>query len=109
MRTGRQSDEIRTAGRVTLAYQHNSGNAYVTIAGRAEIIDEPSTVESRFQQVNDLGGTLQGKLVAVKCTADHLELHARGVTDEPCTGGRCCKSDRKFAWRLLRRNPSPKA
>jgi hypothetical protein len=50
MRTGRKSDEIRAAG-------------------RAEIIDEPSAVESRLQQVDDPGGTLQGKLVAVKCTA----------------------------------------
>ncbi len=83
MRTGRKSAEIRATGRVTLAYQHDSGNAYVTIAGRAEIIDEPSAVESRLQQVDDPGGTLQGKLVAVKCTAEHLELHVRGVTAEP--------------------------
>jgi hypothetical protein len=92
-------DEIRAAGRVTLAYQHNSGNAYVTIAGRAEIIDEPSAVESRLQQVDDPGGTLQGKLVAVKCSADHLELHARGVTDEPWGHGRTLlQRDRKGAW-----------
>jgi hypothetical protein len=102
-------DEIRAAGRVTLAYQHNSGNAYVTIAGRAEIIDEPSAVESRLQQVDDPGGTLQGKLVAVKCSADHLELHARGVTDEPWGHGRTLlQRDRKGAWRLVRSNPSPK-
>jgi general stress protein 26 len=109
MRTGRKSDEIRAAGRVTLAYQHNSGNAYVTIAGPAEIIDEPSAVESRLQQVDDPGGTLQGKLVAVKCTADHLELHARGVTDEPWGHGRTLlQRDRNGAWRLVRSNPSPK-
>src|ERR1700693_4812558 len=109
MRTGRKSAEIRAAGRVTLAYQHNSGNAYVTIAGRAEIIDEPYAVESRLQQVDDPGGTLQGKLVAVKCTADHLELHARGVTDEPWGHGRTLlQRDRKGAWRLVRSNPSPK-
>src|SRR5271168_45249 len=47
MRTGRKSAEIRAAGRVTLAYQHASGDAYVTIAGPAEIVDEPAAVESR--------------------------------------------------------------
>jgi general stress protein 26 len=86
MRTGRKSDEIRAAGRVTLAYQHASGNAYVTIAGRADIIDDPFAVESRLQQVDDPGGTLQGKLVAVKCTpetdprqsADSDAPHRRG-------------------------------
>jgi Pyridoxamine 5'-phosphate oxidase len=83
LRTGRKSAEIRAAGRVTLAYQHDSGNAYVTLAGRADIIDGPLAVESRLRQVDDPGGTLQGKLVAVKCTADHLELHIRGVTAEP--------------------------
>jgi general stress protein 26 len=46
LRAGRKSAEIRAAGRVTLAYQHDSGDAYVTIAGRAEIIDEPSAVEA---------------------------------------------------------------
>jgi general stress protein 26 len=44
---------------VTLAYQHDSGNAYVTIAGRAEIIDEPSAVDSRLQQVDE-AHSLQG-------------------------------------------------
>jgi hypothetical protein len=39
-------------------------------------------VDSRLQQVDDPGGVLQDKLVAVKCTADHLELHVRGVTAE---------------------------
>jgi hypothetical protein len=86
---------------VTLAYQHDSGNAYVTIAGRAEIIDEPSAVESRLQQVDDPSGTLQGKLVGVKCTADHLELHVRGVTAEPWGHGRTLlQRDRKGAWQL---------
>lgn len=103
MRTGRKSVEIRTTGRVTLAYQPESGNAYVTIAGRAEIIDEASAVERRLQQVDDPGGTLQGKLVAVKCTADHLELHISGVTAEPWGHGRTLlQRDWKGAWHLVR-------
>ena len=88
---------------MTLAYQHDSGNAYVTIAGRAEIIDEPSAVDSRLQQVDDPGGVLQDKLIAVKCTADHLELHVRGVTAEPWGHGRTLlQRDRKGAWQLVR-------
>jgi hypothetical protein len=102
MQTGRKSAEIRAAGRVTLAYQHESGNAYVTLAGRADIIDEPSAVERRLLLVDDPGGTLQGKLVAVKCTADHLELHVRGVTAEPWGHGRTLlQRDRQGAWRLV--------
>jgi len=101
MRAGRKSAEIRAAGRVTLAYQHDSGNAYVTIAGQAQIIDEPAAVESRLQQVDDPGGALQGKLVAVKCTADHLELHVRGVTGEPWGHGRTLlERNRDGVWRF---------
>lgn len=107
MRTGRKSAEIRAAGRVTLAYQHSSGNAYVTVAGRADIVDEPLAVESRLQQVDDPDGTLPGKLVAVKCTADHLELHVRGITAEPWGHGRTLlQRDREGGWRLVPR-PSP--
>jgi general stress protein 26 len=102
MRTGRKSAEIRAAGRVTLAYQHDSGNAYVTLAGRADIVDEPLAVESRLQQVDDSDGTLPGKLVAVKCTADHLELHVRGITAEPWGHGRTLlQRNRQGAWRLV--------
>jgi hypothetical protein len=107
MRTGRKSAEIGAAGRVRLAYQHESGNAYVTLAGRADIIDDPLAVESRLQQVDDPGGTLQGKLVAAKCTADHPELHVRGLTAEPWGHGRTLlQRDRKGAWRLVL-PPSP--
>jgi general stress protein 26 len=101
-RTGRKSAEIRDAGRVTLAYQHDSGNAYVTLAGPAEIIDDPSAVDSRLTQVDDPDGRLPGKLVAVRVTADHLELHVRGVTAEPWGHGRTLLERRRNgAWRLL--------
>lgn len=106
MRTGRKSAEIRAAGRVTLAYQHAAGNAYVTIAGPARIIDEPEAVECRLLQVDDPGGGLKGKLVAVKCVADHLELHVRGVTAEPWGHGRTLlQRDPNGAWRLTPNTP----
>jgi hypothetical protein len=86
-----------------LAINLSWSRAYVTIAGRAEIIDEPSAVEKRLQQVDDPGGTLHGKLVAIKCIADHLELRVRGVTAEPWGHGRTLlQRDRKGAWHLVR-------
>ena len=87
-RIGRKATEIRRTGRVTLAYQHGSGNAYVALAGRAELIDEPEAVESRLRLVYDPDSTLAGKLIAVRVAADHLELHVRGVTAEPWGHGR---------------------
>lgn len=82
-RAGRKATEISRAGRVTLAYQHQSGNAYVALAGPAEVIDEPQAVETRLRQVYDPEGALAGRLVAVRVTGNHLELHIRGVTAEP--------------------------
>jgi general stress protein 26 len=102
-RTGRKSAEIRKAGRVTLAYQHDSGTAYVALAGRAELIDDRAAVESRFRgsAYDDPAGVVAASLIAVRVTADHLELHVRGVTAEPWGRGRTLL-DRKpdGSWRL---------
>ncbi|HEX3535688.1 MAG TPA: pyridoxamine 5'-phosphate oxidase family protein [Stellaceae bacterium] len=87
-RVSRKVAEIRRVGRATLAYQHESGNAYVTISGRADVIDERSAVESRFHPSNEQEASVMPQLLAVRVTADHLELHVRGVTAEPWGQGR---------------------
>jgi general stress protein 26 len=89
-RIGRKAAEIRQARRVTLTYQHDSGNAYVALAGPAELIDDRAAVESRFRgsAYDDPDGIVAASLIAVRVTADHLELHVRGVTAEPWGRGR---------------------
>jgi len=89
-RVGRKAAEIQATGRVTLAYQHDSGNAYVALSGAAELIDDREEVDCRFRgsAYDDLEGITAASLIAVKVTVDHLELHARGVTDEPWGRGR---------------------
>ena len=103
-RIGRKAAEIRRAGRVTLAYQHDSGTAYVALAGHAELIDDRKAVESRFRgsTYDDPEGVVAASLIAVKVTADHLELHVRGVTAEPWGRGRTLL-DRGAdgSWRLV--------
>ncbi len=96
-RIGRKSAEIRKSGRVTLAYQHASGNAYVTVAGPAELIDDRDAVDRRFRgsTYDDPEGKVAAMLIAVRVRVDHLELHVRGVTAEPWGRGRT----------LLDRNP----
>ena len=102
-RIGRKAAEIREAGRVTLAYQHDSGNAYVALDGPAELIDDRAAVESRFRGsvYDDPEGVVAASLIAVRVTADHLELHVRGVTAEPWGRGRTLL-DREpdGSWRL---------
>jgi general stress protein 26 len=89
-RVGRKAAEIRATGRVTLAYQHDSGKAYLALAGPAELIDDREEVNGRFRgsAYDDPEGITAASLIAVKVTADHLELHVRGVTAEPWGRGR---------------------
>jgi general stress protein 26 len=103
-RRGRKSAEISKAGRVTLAYQHGSGNAYVALAGAAELIDDPAEVEGRFRgsTYDDPDGIVAASLIAVRVKVDHLELHVRGVTAEPWGRGRTLLGrDKQGVWRLL--------
>jgi general stress protein 26 len=103
-RIGRKSAEIRNAGRVTLAYQHASGNAYVALAGRAALIDDRTEVDNRFRgsTYDDPEGIVAASLIAVRVTVDHLELHVRGVTAEPWGRGRTLLDrDPDGRWRLL--------
>lgn len=82
-RVSRKVGEIRQAGRVTLAYQHGSGNAYVALSGRADLIDDRAEVERRFHPTSAQETSLVPQMLAVRVAADHLEVHVRGVTAEP--------------------------
>lgn len=102
-RTGRKATEIREGGRVTLAYQHDSGNAYVAISGAAELVDERNAVDRRFRGSihDDPEGKVAALLIAVKVKVDHLELHVRGITAEPWGRGRTLldrRSDGTWNW-----------
>jgi general stress protein 26 len=98
----RKTAEIRKAGRVTLAFQHASGEAYVTLRGPVALIEERSAVESRLQRVDDPGSALAGQLIAVRLEADHIEVHIRGVTAEPWGHGRTLLArEPNRTWRLL--------
>ena len=87
-RASRKVAEIHRTGRVTLAFQHDSGDAFVALSGRAELVDERAAVESRFRPSDAYQTALMSQLLAVRVTGDHLELHIRGVTAEPWGHGR---------------------
>jgi len=102
-RSGRKTDEIRRTGRAALAFQHASGNAFVTLIGAAQLIDDREQVNSRFRgsQFDDPAGQVAAALVAVRVTAERLELHVRGVTAEPWGRGRTTlERDADGSWRL---------
>jgi general stress protein 26 len=102
-RIGRKAAEIHATARVTLAYQHDSGEAYVALSGPAELIDDRAEVDRRFRgsSHDDPQGITAASLIAVKVAADHLELHVRGVTAEPWGRGRTLLDrDTNGIWRL---------
>jgi general stress protein 26 len=102
-RIGRKAAEIQATARVTLAYQLDSGKAYVALSGPAELFDDREEVERRFRGSahDDPEGITAASLIAVKVTADHLELHVRGVTAEPWGRGRTLLDrDTNRIWRL---------
>ena len=103
-RTGRKAREIARSHRATLAYQHDSRNAYVTLIGPAELIDDRGEVSSRFRgsQFDDPEGRVAASLVGVRVVAERIELHVRGVTAEPWGRGRTTlERDPSGRWRLL--------
>lgn len=97
----RKAAEIRRTGRATLAYQHGSGDAYVTLVGRAELLDDRSVVAAGLRAVDDPDGALAARLVAVRVAADRIEVHVRGVTAAPWGHGRTpLERDAGGAWRF---------
>jgi general stress protein 26 len=103
-RTGRKAMEIGRSRRATLGYQHDSRSAYVTLIGPAELIDDRAEVSRRFRgsQFDDPEGRVAASLIAVRVTAERIELHVRGVTAEPWGRGRTTlERDSSGRWRLL--------
>jgi len=65
------------------------------------LIEDRAAVESRFRPATEYEAQLFTQLLAVRVTADHLELHVRGVTVEPWGHGRTLLDrGRDGIWRL---------
>ncbi|HEY3910161.1 MAG TPA: pyridoxamine 5'-phosphate oxidase family protein [Stellaceae bacterium] len=103
-RTGRKAMEIGGSRRATLAFQHDTRSAYVTLIGPAELIDDHAEVGSRFcgSQFDDPEGRVASSPIAVRVVAERIELHVRGVTAEPWGRGRTTlERDPSGEWRSL--------
>jgi len=90
-RGSRKADEIRRAPRVTLAYQHTSGDAYVALAGHADLVDDRTEMRMLWQTAWDAlfpEGFADANMIVVRVAVDRIEIHARGVTAEPFGHGR---------------------
>ncbi len=90
-RRSRKVEEIERTGRLTLAYQDNADNSYVTLVGRATIIDDVA-VKTVIWRPTSLkwhpGGPTDPNVVLIDFTADRVELWSspHGVVPDPTKG-----------------------
>jgi general stress protein 26 len=90
-RGSRKVGEMRAAPRVTLAYQHESGDRYVGLGGVARLIEDPAEMRTMWSGAADARfppGFADANMIVVHVDVDRIELHVRGVTREPFGHGR---------------------
>jgi general stress protein 26 len=90
-RSSRKVAEMRAAPLVTLAYQHQSGERYVALGGRASIIEDVAEMRTMWPRELDARfppGFADANMIVIRVEVDRIEVHARGVTLEPFGHGR---------------------
>ena len=90
-RRSRKVEEIERSGRMTLAYQLDAEGSYVTLVGRATIIDDVA-VKQAIWQPHSLrwhpGGPTDPNVVLIDFFTDRIELWSspHGVIPDPTKG-----------------------
>jgi general stress protein 26 len=101
-RGSRKVNEIRRDPLVTLAYQDDSGDAFVALGGRATLIDDPLQVRELWPQSASAffpDRFAETTMIVVRIEVDRIEIHARGITAEPFGHGRTLiKRDAAGLW-----------
>jgi general stress protein 26 len=75
-RRTRKVGEIARRGRMTLVYYHQAGGAYVTLAGRARIIEDVAVKQEVWRQASfkwHPGGPTDPNVVLVEFVAERIE------------------------------------
>jgi general stress protein 26 len=90
-RGSRKSQEVERSGRLTLAYQYDPGNAYVTLIGHA-VINEDVTAKTAGWRPESFrwypGGPADPNVVYIDFTTERIELwsSAHAVVPDPAIG-----------------------
>jgi general stress protein 26 len=90
-RRSRKAREIARTGRLTLAYQNDADGAYVSLIGRATIVDDPAIKQAVWRPASlrwHPGGPTDPNVVLVDFTAERIELWStpHGVMPDPAKG-----------------------
>jgi general stress protein 26 len=112
-RGSRKSHEIEQSGRLTLAYQSDPENAYVTLIGHAVINDDVATKTANWRPESykwHPGGPTDPNVVYIDFTAERIELwsSAHAVVPDPKIGLWAMVLVREASgWRLQTTLPQP--
>lgn len=90
-RRSRKSAEIEQSGRLTLAYQYDAGGAYVSLIGRATIVEDVAAKIAGWNALADKwfpGGPTDPNVVSVDFVAERIELWSapEAVVPDPVRG-----------------------
>jgi general stress protein 26 len=90
-RRSRKSAEIERSGRLTLAYQYDAENAYVSLIGRATICEDVAAKHANWRAESSKwfpGGPADPNVVYVDFLAERIELwsSSQGVVPDPVRG-----------------------
>ena len=109
-RTSRKVAEMRAAPMVSLACQHASGERWVTLGGRATIIDDIAEMRTIWTGELDAKfppGFANANMIVVRLDVDRVEVHVRGLTPEPFgTGRTLLERQPGGSWRYIPAAPS---
>ena len=96
--------DMRRAGEVTILFQHDPDLAFLSLIGKAELHEDPSETQSRWNRLYDIYFPTEAdraNAVFVEVGIERMELWIRGVTPEPF-GLRATVLERDAeGWRLI--------
>jgi general stress protein 26 len=84
--SSRKAAEIRRDARLTLGYQHHPDRAYVSLQGRAVLVEDRSTIRDLWREEFRPyfpKGPEHPETAFVRIDVNHIELCVNGVTPEP--------------------------
>jgi general stress protein 26 len=104
-RGSRKAQEIGRTGRLSVLYQQDGDDGYVTLIGRGVIVADRALLRARWQPSwNQFfpAGPDDEASIFIQFEAERIELWVRGVTVEPFgSRGAILERDRGQPWRLV--------
>ena len=100
----RKAAEMRLASRVTILFQHDPDLAYVSLIGKAALLEDASETRNRWKPAYDTyfpSEAARASAIFVEVEAERMELWIRDVTPEPFGLRATVLAREAGGWRLV--------